>query len=155
MINEARALGELAGSVAWSVIVCTGVAIGVSVGKARAALAGAIGMLFAPLALAGAKAAQKVMASLVEATVQPAVFSLATLSVVRALEYGLLAWMLTLLTERKAVRLMPYLLAGAGVGIASAAGFRACRCCWRRRTRRSRRSRCWSRKSARRSGVRW
>jgi hypothetical protein len=41
---EAKVIAELMGSVTWSVIVCTGVAIGMSIGKARVVLAGGIAL---------------------------------------------------------------------------------------------------------------
>ncbi|UXN75084.1 hypothetical protein N8D56_09275 [Devosia sp. A8/3-2] len=62
-------------TVTWSVLVCTGVAIGVTVSKARKAPAGLMGLLFAPLALAVAKAGQKAMLALIGALEQPAALS--------------------------------------------------------------------------------
>jgi hypothetical protein len=108
---------DLVQTVTWSVLVCTGVAIGVSVSKARKALAGLMGMLFAPLALAVAKAGQKAMLALIGAIEQPAALSLATVGVVRAFEYGLLAWLLALLTEKEVIRPGPYLGIGAAIGV--------------------------------------
>lgn len=117
VIPEARTIAELMGAITWSVIVCTGVAIGMSIGKARAVLAGGLALFFAPIALASAKAVEKVMLAIMEASVTPAVLSLELVGIVRAAEYGLLALMLTLLTERRAVRFVPYALAGATVGL--------------------------------------
>lgn len=108
---------DLVQTVTWSVLVCTGVAIGVTVSKARKALAGLMGLLFAPLALAVAKAGQKAMLALIGAIEQPAALSLATIGIVRAFEYGLLAWFLALLTEKEVIRPGPYLGIGAAIGI--------------------------------------
>jgi hypothetical protein len=115
-------LAELAGSVSWSVLVCTGVAIGVSLGKARAALAGLFGLVFAPLGLAAAKAAQKIVAAALDVTTAEAVLSVEVIGLVRALEYGLLAFILALLSERKIARLAPYLLTGIAIGLVFGGG---------------------------------
>ena len=110
-------VADLASTVSWSVLVCTGVAIGVSLGKARAALAGLIGLVFAPIGLAAAKGAQKFVAAMVEVSTAPALLSVEVVGAVRALEYGLLAFVLVILAERKESRLLPYLGTGAGVGL--------------------------------------
>jgi len=110
-------LADLAQTVTWSVIVCAGVAIGVSVSKARKALAGLMGLLFAPLALALAKASQRAMLAVIGVLEQPAALSLATVGVVRAFEYGLLAWLLAILTEKEVVRPGPYIGTGAAIGV--------------------------------------
>jgi hypothetical protein len=117
VLAEARTLAELMGSITWSVIVCTGVAIGMSIGKARALLGAGLAFFFAPLALASAKAVEKVMLAVMEASQTPAILSLELVGVVRAAEYGLLALMLTMLTERRAVRFAPYALAGLTIGV--------------------------------------
>jgi hypothetical protein len=88
-----------------------------AIGKARTALAGLFAAFFAPLSMAAAKAVQKVVGSLLGALDQPALLSLATIGVVRAIEYGILAWLLAWLSERKERRMRPYLLAGGGVGL--------------------------------------
>ncbi len=108
---------DLAGTVSWSVLVCTCVAIGTSLGKARAVLAGLFGLVFAPLGLAAAKGAQKFVGAIVEASTAPAILSLEVVGVVRALEYGVLAFILVILAERKEARLPPYLVTGIGVGV--------------------------------------
>lgn len=110
-------VADLVQTVTWSVLVCTGVAIGVSVGKARKALAGIIAFFLAPLSLVVAKAGQKAMLSIIGALEQPAVLSLATIGLVRAFEYGLLAWLLTRLTERDIVRPVLYIAIGAVIGL--------------------------------------
>lgn len=110
-------IADLVQTVTWSVLVCTGVAIGVSVGKARKALAGFIGFFFAPLALAVAKAGQKAMLTVIGALEQPAALSLTAIGLVRAFEYGLLAWLLMLLTEKEIIRPAPYVAVGAAIGV--------------------------------------
>jgi hypothetical protein len=109
-------LVDLAQGVTWSFFVCAGVAIGMSLQKARAALAGLIAMVFAPVAVAAAKSSQKVMAGWIGAADQPAVLSLATISLLRAIEYGILGWLLATLAQKGVGRPLPYLGAGVAVG---------------------------------------
>ncbi len=110
-------VADLASTVTWSVLVCTGVAVGVSLAKARAVLAGLIGLVFAPIGLAAAKGTQKFVAAMVEASTGPAVLTIEVIGAVRALEYGLLAFVLVILAERRESRLLPYLGLGAGIGL--------------------------------------
>ena len=110
-------LVDLAQGVTWSFLVCAGVGIGTFLSKARPAMAGLIAMLFAPIALGLAKSSQKVMAGLLNAADQPAVLSLATISVLRAIEYGILGWLLAMLVQKEVVRPLPFLGSGAGIGI--------------------------------------
>lgn len=116
------ALADLVQSVTWALFVCIGVSIGVAIGKARKALAGLMGLVFAPAGLAVAKAAQKSTLTLIDAMEQPVVAPLATVGLIRAVEYGLLAWTLTVLAEREVSRAPPYLLAGAITGIVFGGG---------------------------------
>ena len=115
-VPAAGFVAELAGMISWSVLVCTGIALGTSLGKARAVLAGLVGLVFAPLGLAAAKGAQKFVGALVEASTAPSILSLEVIGIVRALEYGVLAFVLVLLAERRIARLTPYLVAGLAVG---------------------------------------
>lgn len=110
-------LGDLAQGVTWSFFVCTGVGIGISLSKARAAMAGLISMIFAPIAVAAAKSSQKVMTGLIGAADQPAVLSLATVSVLRAIQYGILGWLLATLARKGVERPLPYFAAGSAVGV--------------------------------------
>jgi hypothetical protein len=119
ILPSAAIVADISQSVTWSALVCTGVAIGMSIGKARHALAGIVAGLFAPLALATAKGAQKFVLALIDVVEQPTLLSVQTLGLVRAVEYGLLAWLLTLLSERKNRRLLAY----AGIGALVAAIF--------------------------------
>lgn len=110
-------LADLAQGITWSALVCVGVGIGASLGKHRAALAGFFSALCAPLAIALAKAAQRVVASLLDLTVNPAILSLATIGTLRALQYGILGWLLAWLVQRGETRPLPYVGSGAAVGI--------------------------------------
>jgi hypothetical protein len=57
------------------------------------------------------------MAALLCAAGKPALVPLATISMLRAAEHGLLAWMLARLTRRPRTGALPYLAAGAAVGV--------------------------------------
>jgi hypothetical protein len=108
---------DLAQTVTWSFFVCTGIGVGASIAKARPTIIGLLGLICAPLAVALAKASQKIVASMIGAADKPAVLALSTISVARAIEYGVLGWLLGKLAERDEARWRPYLAAGAAVGI--------------------------------------
>lgn len=110
-------LAEVTQTAVWTGLVCASVAAGMAVGKVRKALAAPVAAVLAPLALYAAKAAQRVMLSVLDAAEQPTVLSLGTVGVIRALEYGLLAWLLTLLAERKERQLWLYLVVGVSVAV--------------------------------------
>lgn len=108
---------DLTQGVTWSLLVCAGVGIGTSIMKIRAALAGLVAALFAPIALAVAKSAQKVMASAIGVADQPAALSLVTISAMRAVEYGILGWVLASLVQKEVKSASAYLGAGCIIGI--------------------------------------
>ena len=110
-------LADLAQGVTWSFLVCSGVGIATTLAKARAALAGLIAFIFAPIAVAVAKGSQKVMAGLLNAAEQPAMLSLATVSTLRAIEYGLLGWLLATLIRKDESRAFPYIATGIAIGV--------------------------------------
>jgi len=111
-------LADLAQGVTWSFFVCTGVAVGLFLSKARAALSGIIAFLFAPVAVSFAKASQKVMLNLLQIAEKPGFLPLATISILRAVEYGLLAWLLAKLVQKNARHPSLYMGAGLLVGLA-------------------------------------
>jgi hypothetical protein len=108
---------DLAQGVTWSALVCAGVGIGTSLGKQRMVLAGIFSAICAPIAIALAKAAQRVMASLIEVAVNPAILSLATIGALRAVQYGILGWLLAWLVQKGETRPLPYVGSGAAVGV--------------------------------------
>lgn len=108
---------DLTQGVTWSLLVCAGVGIGTSIMKIRAALAGLVAALFAPIALAVAKSVQKVMASAIGVVDQPAALSLVTISAMRAVEYGILGWVLASLVQKEVKSASAYLGAGSIVGL--------------------------------------
>lgn len=103
--------------VTWSFLVCMGVGIGAAILRAKALLSGIIGMIVAPLAVAIAKAVQRLVANLLELAQQEAVLSLGSVSVLRAIQYGVLGYLLGTLAQRGDARVSRYLGAGAGVGL--------------------------------------
>lgn len=110
-------LVDLAQGVTWSILVCTGVAIATSVLKARAVLAGIMSAIFAPVAIGLAKASQRMVAGLLEVAEQQAILSLGSVSLLRAVEYGALGYLLGTLAQRSEKRLHRYLAAGLTVGV--------------------------------------
>lgn len=110
-------LVDLAQGVTWSFFVCAGVGLGTTIARVRASIGGLIGAISAPLAMGLAKGGQKVMASAVGATTEPALFSLVTLGALRALEYGVLGWLLASLAARQETRASRYLAGGAAIGL--------------------------------------
>ncbi|RXF73260.1 hypothetical protein [Hansschlegelia zhihuaiae] len=118
----AGVLADAAAGVAWATVVCAGAAIGVSISRAPAIAAGLIAALFAPLAVAAAKAANQVMTAAIGVVGKPAAASLVAISAVKAVEYGLLGFLLASLARRGAETAGPYLGAGAAVGLVFGAG---------------------------------
>lgn len=111
-----RFLADLTHGVSWSFLVCAGIGIGTALTRARASLVGLIGLVCAPIGMALAKSSQKVVSGLVGAASQPAVLSLATISALRAVEYGLLGWLLATLVRKGTATARPFLLTGLAVG---------------------------------------
>lgn len=110
-------LVSLAGGVTWSVLVCAGLGLATTMAKARPLLSGLFALLVAPVALAVAKGLQKAMGGWLNAARTEAVLPLATVSALRALEYGLLGWLLGRLVQADQDRPWPYLRAGMAAGL--------------------------------------
>jgi hypothetical protein len=115
-----QVLMELAQGVTWSFFVCAGVSLGTAIAKARASLGGLIGAISAPLAMGLAKGTQKAMVSALDVSAKPAILSLTTLGVLRAIEYGLLGWALASLASKERPRPLHFVAAGALIGACSA-----------------------------------
>jgi hypothetical protein len=109
-------LVDVAQGVTWSLVVCLGAGVATLLVKVRAVMAGLLSMLCAPVALALARSSQKVMASMIGAADNPAVLSVGAISALKAIEYGLLGWLLALLVQRSVDRAPPYLGVGAIIG---------------------------------------
>lgn len=114
---------DLAQGVTWSFLVCAGVSIGTTIARGRAALAGIIAAAFAPIAVALAKASQKVMTGVTKATTSEPILSLTAIGIFRAIEYGILGWVLAVLVHRGEGRALPYIGTGMAVGIVVGGAF--------------------------------
>ena len=108
---------DVVGGVAWALLVCTGVGIGTSIVKARPLIAGFVALVCALIAIALAKASQKAMSGLMGAVEQEAALSLGTISLLRAVEYGLLGWLLSRLVQLGEERSWPYVRTGIAIGV--------------------------------------
>jgi len=110
-------VADLTQGITWSLFVCVGVGIVTSISKAKPLIAGLVAMLVAPLAVAIAKSSQKIMSGLLSAAEQEPVLSLSTVGALKAVEYGVLGWLLARLVQRSEIRSSRYLGAGGAVGI--------------------------------------
>lgn len=113
----ATIIADMTHGIAWAVMICVGVGIITSLSKARPVLAGLLSLIAAPIAVALAKASQKTMAGLVSAADQQAALSLSAISGLRAIEYGVLGWLLATLVQRAEPRASRYFGAGGAVGV--------------------------------------
>jgi hypothetical protein len=114
---ELAAVADVAQGVTWALLVCTGVGIGTSVMRARARIVGLMGALFAPIAVAAAKGSQRLVASALDLAEQQALMSLGAVSLLRAVEYAVLGFLVGTLAYRGDQRISRYVAAGAGVGL--------------------------------------
>nr|WP_210164781.1 hypothetical protein [Mesorhizobium sp. LSJC277A00] len=120
-----QVLIDLAQGVTWSFFVCAGVSLGTAITKVRASLGGLIAMISGPLAMGIAKGTQKVMVSALDVSAKPVILSLTTLGMLRAIEYGLLGWMLASLASKEEPRSLHFMLAGALAGAVFGGGITA------------------------------
>lgn len=117
MPATATIIADVTQGITWSLLVCVGVGIVTSVSKARPLVAGLVSLLVAPLAVALAKSSQKVMAGLVSAAEQEAMLSLSAISILKAIEYGILGWLLARLVQKSETRASRYFGIGALIGL--------------------------------------
>jgi Family of unknown function (DUF5317) len=109
-------VAEAARSVAWSVLVCTGVAVGRVAAKGRPPLMGIAGLLAAPVALTGANTLQKGIAAALNLPQAAGAAPLWVL-VLKAAEYGCLAAALGWVGRRAWAGAPAYAAAGLLAGI--------------------------------------
>lgn len=117
MPGEAKIIIDMVQGVTWSFFVCAGIGLGTTLAKGRKVIGGLVGMVSGPLAMAIAKGGQKVMASALGAVDSPAALSLLTVGTLRAVEYGILGWILASLAARSDVRARNYVASGGAVGL--------------------------------------
>jgi hypothetical protein len=101
----------------WSLLVCLGVAAGMTIAQSKALIVGIFAAVCAPLAIAGAKLVQHFVAQLMESEAQAPALSLVTLAVLRGIEYGVLGYLLARLAEKGVTLARPYLVSGIAVGV--------------------------------------
>lgn len=119
---SARIVLDLVQGVTWSFFVCAGVGLGTTIAKSKAAIGGLISMIAAPAAMGIAKGTQKLVGDLLEATQSPVIISMTSLGIVRAIEYGVLGWLLAWMVAKDEDRWHRFLAAGASVGIVIGGG---------------------------------
>ena len=111
---SAKTIPDVGQRVTWSVLVCSGLAVGNTLAKARPLLLGFTGLLAGPVAFAVAKAAQKSLGASGAAGTFP-VPSGIELAIMRAIEYGLFGILIGYAGRRG--NLKSYLVTGAGLGL--------------------------------------
>lgn len=117
----AAMFSEIAQGISWGVIVCAGVAIGVTAQKARAALGGVMGAISGPVGWALAKSAQRSVQAVMGATVDQFTPFFLTLVALKGVEYLVLGLLIGRLAERAEATWRGYALTGAIVGAVTAA----------------------------------
>jgi hypothetical protein len=116
-VPQGHFLVQLAQGITWSAFVCTGIGLGATLSQAKPITIGMLGFVSAPLAIAASKFTQKLMAGLLNAAAEPAALSLFTLSTLRAVEYGVLGWLLGKLARSSELRVSRFMAVGAGTGV--------------------------------------
>jgi hypothetical protein len=113
----AQTVAELAGSVTWAVVVCTGISLGSAASRHRQRMMGLLGFLCAPLAWALAKGVQHGTLAMLDMHGEK--FGLAVLQVgaLKTAEYTLLAIAVARLTQTRHATLLQHFLVGLGLGI--------------------------------------
>jgi len=111
-------IGDTVQKISWSTFVCVGVAVGIAAGKMKPWVSGIAGFIAAPLSFNAAKALHKSMneALSISAPTAGAVSPLMMASI-KALEYGVLGFLLTVLANRKNFNLRTCIFTGLAVGI--------------------------------------
>lgn len=112
---------DVAGGVAWSVIVCGGVAIGTVIAKAAGRIMGLLGFFCAPLAFAAAKGVQRGLAWMTGQPMEQVSALTYQIGAVKAVEYALLGLVLGSLIRTPRSTLLSHGLVGAGFGAVFAA----------------------------------
>lgn len=109
---------DFAQGLTWSFFVCAGIGLGTTLARSRVALGGLVGMIAAPVAVGVAKGSQKAVSAALDVAERQALLPLMSVSLVRAVQYGILGWLLASLAVKREERLSRYLMAGAVAGLA-------------------------------------
>lgn len=115
----ALVLRDLSQRVTWAMFACVGLALGMTVTKARSTWTGLFGLLAAPLAFVLARAVHRSVASALNVAPPDAMGTglFAAIAIIKALEYGTLGFVIVWLCNRTAAHVGLHIGAGLGVGV--------------------------------------
>jgi hypothetical protein len=112
-------LADVCQSVCWSFMVCGGIAIGMLLHEGRIVIAGMLGFVSGPIAWGTAKAAQRLVQSLLGVPVDQIGDFFYLLCALKGIEYFVLGVLVARLTGRDTSTLRDYAMVGFVVGIVS------------------------------------
>jgi hypothetical protein len=115
-VPGAQLIVDIASGVAWSVIVCGGVAIGTVAAKSAPPLMGVLGLICAPLAFAAAKGAQRGVAWMMGQPLEQISLLTYQIGAAKTLEYALLGFVLGTIIRTPRSTLPNHSLIGVGFG---------------------------------------
>lgn len=110
-------IADLAQKASWSVLVCIGLGFGTLVTKAKPQAMGLLGILAAPVAFGIARSLHKGAAAALGLAAAGGGLPPIPLAIAKAVQYGLLGWMLGRLEKRPGAGLGTYALAGLATGL--------------------------------------
>jgi hypothetical protein len=110
-------VADLAQKISWGFIACMGLAIGSTVSKARPAAMGFLGLIAAPLGFHAARAAHKGVGQALGIAATKAALPIVLLSVVKAVEYGMLGVAIAFVARRYKGSFRAYALTGLAFGV--------------------------------------
>jgi hypothetical protein len=112
----AQTVAELAGSVTWAVVVCTGISLGSAAARHRERMMGLLGFLCAPLAWALAKGVQHGTLAMLDPHGEKLGIVVLQVGALKTAEYTLLAIAVARLMETRHATLLQHFLVGLGMG---------------------------------------
>jgi hypothetical protein len=113
----AQTVAELAGSVTWAVVVCTGISLGSAASRHRERMMGLLGFLCAPLAWALAKGVQHGTLAMLDTHGEKLGIAVLEVGALKTGEYTLLAVAVARLMQMRHSTLLQHFLVGLGVGL--------------------------------------
>jgi hypothetical protein len=108
---------DIASGIAWSVIVCGGVAVGTVAAKSAPQMMGVLGLICAPLAFAASKGAQRAVAWMLGQPAEQITNLTYQIGGAKALEYAALGFVLGTIIRTPRSTLSMHTLIGAGFGL--------------------------------------
>ncbi len=122
-VPEAQLLVDVAGGITWAMVVCGGVAIGTAASRNVPQTMGLLGLVFAPLAFAAAKAVQRGIGGIVGQPPEALTPLLFQTGAVKAVEYALLGFILGRIIRTSKSTLPNHAMIGLGFGVVFSAIF--------------------------------